>query len=49
MAVREGIGDEPEGRLRRVDVRAAGDVLLQDVVLNGAGQPLRADALLVSH
>ena len=32
------VGDDAHGLLRRVDVGAAGDVLLEDVVLDGAGE-----------
>ena len=35
-AVGERVGDQPQRRLRRVDVGAAGDVLLEDVVLDRA-------------
>ena len=34
----EDLGDEREARLRRIDVRAARDVLLEDVVLNRAAR-----------
>ena len=34
----EDLGDQRETRLRRIDVRAARDVLLEDVVLNRAAQ-----------
>ncbi len=37
-AVSEQVGDQPHRRLHRVDVRAAGDVLLEDVVLYSASQ-----------
>ena len=45
-AVAEGVGDQPQRRLRRVDVGAARDVLLEDVVLNRAVEPC-PDALLL--
>jgi len=45
----EDIGDEAQRRPRRVDVGAAGDVLLEDVVLHGAGQLVGADALPLAH
>ena len=45
----EGVGDEPHGRRRRVDVGAAGDVLLQDVVLYRAGKLLGWDPLALRH
>ena len=37
-AVRENIRDQAHRRLRRIDIRAARNVLLQDVVLDGAAQ-----------
>ena len=46
-AVGEGVDDQPHGRTRRVDVGAAGDVLLQDVVLDGAADLLARHALLL--
>ena len=46
-AVREQVGDDPHRRLRRVDVRAARGVLLQEVVLDGAADLRRVDALLL--
>ena len=47
-AVGEQVGDEPHARLRRVDEVPAGDVLLEDVVLRGAAELLRIDALLLA-
>ena len=38
LAEREDVGHDPERRPRRVDVGAARDVFLQDVVLNRAGE-----------
>ena len=46
-AVGEDVGDEPHRRTRRVDVRAAGDVLLQQVVLDRAVDRRRRHALLL--
>ena len=34
----EQVGDDAHGRARRIDVGAARDVFLQDVVLDGAGE-----------
>ncbi len=45
-AVLENVGDKPHGGRGREDVGAAGDVLLEDVVLDGAAQLARVDALL---
>ena len=39
-AIGEGIGHQSHRRLRREDVGAAGDVLLEDVVLDRASEPL---------
>ena len=47
-AVGHEVGGETERRLRRVDVGAAGDVLLEDVVLRGAGDLVLRDALLLA-
>jgi len=46
---REGhdVGDEPEAGLDRVDIRAAGDVFLEHVVLHGARERAPGNALLV--
>ncbi|MPM81023.1 hypothetical protein SDC9_128074 [bioreactor metagenome] len=49
VAVREDVGDQPQRRGRREDVRAAGDVLLQHVVLDGAGELVGSGALLLGH
>jgi hypothetical protein len=38
FAVAEEVGDQPHRRLRREDVGAAGDVLLEDIVLDRAAQ-----------
>ena len=48
-AVRERVADQAQRGLRRVDVGAAGDVLLEHVVLDRAAQPRRLDALLLGH
>ncbi len=48
-AVREGVDDQPHRGPGWVDVRPPGDVLLQDVVLNGAADLLPRDALLLRH
>ena len=45
-AVGEGVHDQAHRLARRVDVRAARHVLLQDVVLDGAAQLVAAHALL---
>ncbi len=45
----EDVGDEPHRGLRAVDVGAAGDVLLEDVVLDGATQSLARDAPAIGH
>ena len=45
-AVREEIGDQPHRGGNRVDVGAAGDVLLEDVVLHGAPDRCRIGTLL---
>ena len=41
----DGVGDQPQRRLRRPDPGAAGGVLLEDVVLDGAGELLARHAL----
>ena len=43
----DGVGDQPQRRLRRPDPGAARGVLLEDVVLDGAGQLLARHALLL--
>ena len=43
----DGVGDQPQRRLRRPDPGAARRVLLEDVVLDGAGQLLARHALLL--
>jgi hypothetical protein len=47
-AVREQVGREPHRGLRRVDEVPPRDVLLEDVVLDGAAQLLGRDALLLA-
>ncbi|CAG6395575.1 hypothetical protein SCOCK_330086 [Actinacidiphila cocklensis] len=47
-AVREDVRDQPQRRLRREDVRAPRDVLLQHVVLDRAGQPVGGHSLLLA-
>jgi hypothetical protein len=46
-AIGEDVGHQPQRLLRRVDVRAAGDVLLEHVVLDRAGEQRRVDTLLL--
>ena len=46
-APRENIGDDAHRRAHGIDVRAARDVFLQDVVLHGAGEPAQIRALLL--
>ena len=46
-AVGERVGDQPHRRPGRVDVGPPGDVLLQDVVLDGAAQQFRVDPVLL--
>src|SRR5215212_7490203 len=46
-AVREHVGGDPHGRLRRVNVGPSGQVLLQDVVLRSACNVLRLHTLLL--
>ncbi len=41
----DGVGDQPQRRLRRPDPGAAGGVLLEDVVLDRAGELFPRDAL----
>ena len=48
-AVGERVDDEAHGGPRRVDVGPPGDVLLQDVVLDGAADLLARHALLLGH
>ena len=45
----EDVGHEPHGRPRREDVGAAGDVLLENVVLGGAADLGSGDTLLFSR
>src|SRR5581483_1517577 len=45
-AVRENISDDPQAGLRWIDVSAARDVFLEDVVLYRAVEFVRRDALL---
>jgi hypothetical protein len=47
-AVLEDVGGQPHRRLRRIDVVAAGHVLLQHVVLDGSAQLLRGHPLLLA-
>ena len=51
LAVGEGdhVGGEPQRRLGREDVGAAGEVFLDDVVLRRALRAWRVDALLLGH
>src|SRR6266446_4107857 len=42
----ENVGDDAHGGAHGIDIRAAGDVFLQDIVLHGAGKFLQASALL---
>jgi hypothetical protein len=44
--VGDDVGNDPHGRLRRVDIGVAGQVFFEDVVLNRPGQLLLLDALL---
>ena len=46
-AVAEDVGDQAQRGRRRVDVGAAGDVLLEHVVLDGPGERRAGDALLL--
>ena len=48
LAERDDVGDDPERGARRIDVGAARDVLLQDVVLDRAGQLTCVNALSAS-
>ena len=45
----EDVGDDPHRRARRVDVGVADHELLEDVVLDGAGQLLRGHPLLLGR
>ncbi len=45
----EDVGDDAHGRARRIDIGAARDVLLQDVVLDGAGELAAVRALALRH
>ena len=47
MAVGEDVADQPQGLGRREDVGAAGDVLLEHVVLDRAGERGGVDAVLL--
>ena len=47
LAVSKDVADQPQRLPRRIDVRAAGDVLLEHVVLDRARQLRRVDALLL--
>ena len=46
--VLDDVGDDPHRWLGRVDVRVPDHELLEDVVLDGPGEPLLADALLLA-
>jgi len=48
-AVREQVRDQSHRRRRRIDVRPARRVFLQQVVLDGPGQLRRLDTLLLPH
>ncbi len=43
------VADEPDGRLHGKDPRPATDVLLEDIVLGRAGDPLAGHPLLLGH
>ena len=45
-AVAENIADNVHGMARRIDIRVADHEFLEDIVLDGAGELLRGDALL---
>ena len=47
LAIGKDVGDKPQRKLRRVDVGAAGDIFLKDIVLNGSIDLLRRNALLL--
>jgi hypothetical protein len=49
FAERDDVGDDPQRRLRRKDVGAAGGVLLEDVVLEGASKNPGIDPLPLRH
>ena len=42
----ENVGDDAHGGAQRIDVSAARDIFLEDVVLHGAGEALEVRALL---
>jgi hypothetical protein len=48
-AVLEDVGDDPHARPRWIHIGAAGDVLLEDVVLDGAADRRGGHPLLLSH
>ena len=48
-AVLEDVGDQTQRRARREDVGPAGDVLLQDVVLDRPAEAIEPRALLLGH
>ena len=48
-AIGDDVGDEAQGRTGRVDVGAARHVLLEDVVLDGAGERVLRDAAPPRH
>src|ERR1700678_4530488 len=45
-AAGENIGDDAHGGAQRIDVSAAGDIFLEDVILHSAGEALQIRALL---
>src|SRR5690349_3562863 len=45
----ENVSDDAHGGAHGINVRAAGDVFLEDVVLHGAGKLLQIAALLFRH
>ena len=49
VAIGEQVGDQPHRGLRRIDVRAACRVLLQEVVLDGPGEVRGDDALFLGN
>jgi hypothetical protein len=46
---REDVCYQAQARFDRIDIRAACDELLEDVVLNGSGELVATDALLVGQ
>jgi hypothetical protein len=45
----DDVGDDPHRGLGRIDIGVADHELLEDVVLDGAGQSLRVDALFLAR